>query len=78
MLNSNAAKHGCSLCMWPPTPTPLRPAGAGPPRRLLLHAREIAKLAGLVAQKGLTVVPVRVYLKRGKVKLEIAWAGARS
>lgn len=42
------------------------------PRRLLLHAREIAKLAGLVAQKGLTVVPVRVYLKRGKVKLEIA------
>ena len=42
------------------------------PRRLLLHAREIAKLAGLVAQKGLTVVPVRVYLKRGKVKLELA------
>ena len=41
-------------------------------RRLLLHTREIAKLAGLVAQKGLTVVPVRVYLKRGKVKLEIA------
>ena len=42
------------------------------PRRLLLHAREIAKLAGLTAQKGMTVVPVRVYLKRGKVKLEIA------
>lgn len=42
------------------------------PRKLLLHAREIAKLSGLTAQKGLTVVPVRVYLKRGKIKLEIA------
>lgn len=42
------------------------------PRKLLLHAREIAKMAGFVAQKGLTVVPVRVYLKRGRIKLEIA------
>ncbi|MBB5142088.1 SsrA-binding protein SmpB [Desulfovibrio intestinalis] len=41
-------------------------------RKLLLHQREIAKLAGLVAQKGLTVVPVRLYLKRGKVKVEVA------
>ncbi|MFT4300503.1 MAG: SsrA-binding protein SmpB [Desulfovibrio sp.] len=41
-------------------------------RKLLMHQREIAKLAGLVAQKGLTVVPVRLYLKRGKVKVEVA------
>ena len=41
-------------------------------RKLLLHQREIAKFAGLVAQKGLTVVPVRLYLSRGKVKVEIA------
>lgn len=41
-------------------------------RKLLLHAREIAKLGGLTAQKGLTVVPVRIYLKRGKIKIEIA------
>ena len=41
-------------------------------RKLLLHQREIAKLAGMVAQKGLTVVPVRLYLKRGKVKVEVA------
>ena len=41
-------------------------------RKLLLHQREIGKLAGLVAQKGLTVVPVRLYLKRGKIKVEIA------
>lgn len=42
------------------------------PRRLLLHAREIARLAGVVAQKGLTVVPVRLYFSRGKIKVEIA------
>ncbi|SDF68269.1 SsrA-binding protein SmpB [Desulfovibrio legallii] len=41
-------------------------------RKLLLHKREIAKFAGLVAQKGLTVVPVRLYMSRGKVKVEIA------
>ncbi len=41
-------------------------------RKLLLHQREIAKFAGMVAQKGLTVVPVRLYLKRGKIKVEIA------
>ncbi|MDR2574800.1 MAG: SsrA-binding protein SmpB [Desulfovibrio sp.] len=42
------------------------------PRKLLLHEREIARYAGSVAQKGLTVVPVRIYLARGKVKVEIA------
>ena len=42
------------------------------PRRLLLHAREIGRLAGTVAQKGLTVVPVRLYFSRGRVKVEIA------
>ncbi|MBD5416409.1 MAG: SsrA-binding protein SmpB [Desulfovibrio sp.] len=42
------------------------------PRRLLLHAREIGRLAGMVAQKGLTVVPVRLYFSRGKIKVEIA------
>lgn len=42
------------------------------PRRLLLHAHEISRLAGSVAQKGLTVVPVRLYFSRGKIKVEIA------
>lgn len=41
-------------------------------RRLLLHSREIARLAGLVAQKGYTVVPVRLYFKNRRIKLEIA------
>ncbi|SNR96469.1 SsrA-binding protein [Humidesulfovibrio mexicanus] len=41
-------------------------------RKLLLHHREIDKLQASAAQKGLTVVPVRLYFKNGRVKLEIA------
>jgi len=43
-------------------------------RKLLLHRREIAKLYSLVTQRGLTLVPLTVYLKQGKVKLEIGVA----
>lgn len=43
-------------------------------RKLLLHKREIAKIAGKVAEKGLTVVPLRAYLKGGRVKIEIGLA----
>jgi len=41
-------------------------------RKLLLHKREIEKLHGQTAEKGLTVVPLRLYLKNGRVKVEIA------
>ena len=41
-------------------------------RRLLMHAREIARYAAAVAQKGLTVVPTKMYFHNGKVKVEIA------
>ncbi len=44
------------------------------PRKLLLHKSEIRKLAGKVAEKGVTIVPVEVYFKSGKVKVEIALA----
>ncbi len=44
------------------------------PRKLLLHKREIWELWIAVRQKGMTVVPVRVYLKDGRAKLEIALA----
>ena len=44
------------------------------PRKLLLHRREIDKLLGKTLKKGYTVVPVSVYLKEGKVKVEIALA----
>lgn len=41
-------------------------------RKLLMHAREINRYAAAVAQKGLTVVPVKVYFHHGRVKVEIA------
>src|SRR5579885_3126023 len=41
-------------------------------RKLLLHRKEIEKLAGATREKGLTLVPTRLYLKNGLVKLEIA------
>ena len=44
------------------------------PRKLLLHRAEIATLQAKVDQKGLTVVPVRMYFARGKVKVEVALA----
>jgi SsrA-binding protein len=44
------------------------------PRRLLLHHREIRELWDEVRQKGVTIVPVRVYLKDGRAKVEIAVA----
>lgn len=43
-------------------------------RKLLLRKNEINTLVGKISQKGLTLVPIRVYLKRGLVKLEFALA----
>ena len=44
------------------------------PRRLLLHHREIRQLWNDVRQKGVTVIPVQVYLKEGLAKVDIALA----
>ena len=41
-------------------------------RKLLLHRREIESLASRVAERGLAVVPLRLYFKDGRAKLEIA------
>ncbi len=43
-------------------------------RKLLLHQKEIKKLIGKTQEKGLTLVPLRVYLKRGKIKIELGVA----
>lgn len=43
-------------------------------RKLLLHRREIDRLAGKVKEKGLTLVPLQLYLKDGRVKLELGLA----
>ncbi len=44
------------------------------PRRLLLHRREILELWNAVRQKGVTIIPVQMYLKDGLAKVEIAIA----
>src|ERR1700736_3927736 len=43
-------------------------------RKLLVHKEEIRKLIGKTQQKGLTLIPTRMYFKNGKVKVEIALA----
>jgi len=44
------------------------------PRRLLLHKKEIREMFDAVRQKGVTIIPVRVYLKDGRAKIEVAIA----
>lgn len=43
-------------------------------RKLLLHKREINRLIGKTQEKGLTLVPLKMYLKNGKFKLQIGLA----
>jgi SsrA-binding protein len=41
------------------------------PRKLLLHRREIFRLTGKLKEKGLTLVPLRIYFKNGRAKVEL-------
>src|SRR5256885_15968610 len=43
-------------------------------RKLLLHRKEISRLTGKVAERGLTLIPMRLYFKSGRAKLEIGLA----
>ena len=44
------------------------------PRKLLLHKEQISRLGSRAAEKGLTIVPLRLYFTRGKAKVEIGLA----
>ncbi len=44
------------------------------PRKLLLHRHEIRKLVGKVTERGMTLVPVRMYFKDGRVKIAVSLA----
>jgi SsrA-binding protein len=44
------------------------------PRKLLLHRREIEKFAGKASERGHTLVPLRMYFKEGRAKIELAIA----
>ncbi len=47
-------------------------------RKLLLHRREIDKIWGALAEKGLTLVPLRVYFKDGRAKVELGLARGKT
>jgi SsrA-binding protein len=46
-------------------------------RKLLLRKREIARLSGKVAERGLTLIPLRMYFKQGRAKLELGLGRGR-
>jgi SsrA-binding protein len=46
----------------------------GRPRKLLVHKRELARLREAIEQKGLTLIPLRLHLKRGRAKLDVGVA----
>ena len=65
LLNANIARYDASSYM------SHEPARA---RKLLLHRKEIRELSSQVAEKGLTLVPLRLYLKDSIAKVEVALA----
>ena len=48
------------------------------PRALLLHQKEISRLAGLAQQKGIAIIPLRIYFKNQFAKVELAVAKGKS
>ena len=48
------------------------------PRKLLLHRREIDRISSRVAERGLTLVPLRLYFRKGMAKMDLALAKGRS
>jgi SsrA-binding protein len=64
--------HNCHIAPY----TPAASAGHEPerPRKLLLHRREIERLIGKTQEKGLTLVPVRMYFSGSNAKIELALA----
>ncbi|ACD83177.1 SsrA-binding protein SmpB [Candidatus Methylacidiphilum infernorum] len=48
------------------------------PRKLLLHKKEIGELAGAISRQGRTIVPLKLYFRRGKIKVLLGIASGRS
>ncbi|MBQ9364761.1 MAG: SsrA-binding protein SmpB [Schwartzia sp.] len=47
------------------------------PKKLLMHKKEIMKLFGQTREKGLTLVPLKIYFKKGRAKAELALASGK-
>jgi SsrA-binding protein len=54
--------------------SPLQEQNPTRPRKLLLHKQEIKRLTGKIQEKGLTLIPLRIYFSKGKAKVELALA----
>lgn len=65
LLNAHIARYEASSYM---SHEPIRP------RKLLLHRKQIVSLTGKVLEKGLTLVPLRLYIKDSVAKVEVALA----
>jgi len=48
------------------------------PRKLLVHKKEIKRLTGKIMEKGMTLVPLRIYFKNGRAKVELGLARGKS
>jgi len=69
LLNLYVAPHHTTSTNFNHTPTRTR--------KLLMRRQEISKLIGKVEQKGLTLVPLRIYLKNGWIKVSVALARSK-
>lgn len=47
-------------------------------RKLLLHKREIRRLMGKIQERGYTLIPLKIYLKNGKIKIEVGLAKGKT
>ena len=65
LLNAHIARYDASSYM---SHEPTKP------RKLLLHRKEIENLTSKIAEKGLTLVPIKLYIKDGLAKVEVALA----
>lgn len=71
--NGEAWLLNAHIAVWPQAGTHFNHEPTRP-RKLLLHSNEIQYLRGKVEQQGLTLVPLRLYLLKGRAKVEVALA----
>ena len=75
MRSCATARYGCTTCTSRPTSRPrARGTTRSGPRKLLMHKREIERLIGKTHEKGLTLVPTRMYFSGPRAKVELALA----
>ena len=70
LKDNEAFLFGCRINPLPTASTHITPDPVRT-RKLLLHRNQIRRLTGKVAERGLTLVPLRMYFKRGKAKIEL-------